>query len=337
MARRRNRRWIALGLLAGAVAAVWFWWVRELAPMPRGPALYVRFKRPTPLGSALYELKRRGVVRDPGALRLVGWLFRAPRVVAVGTYYLEPGSTYREILRALASPIRRMMRMPETNWARRDSHLLEQARVTSAAEYMDDVNHPERFKNVVSFPLPSKTLEGYLLPDTYDFPPLFGARNVIERRLTSFEEKVWEPLDEPKDLARIVTIASLIELEAGNDHDRPLIASVIENRLKKGMPLQIDAGIMYGLGKWRKLTLKDYKEVKSPYNLYLHKGLPPTPICSPSLKSIQAAMNPAKTDYLFYVALPDGTTHFSKTFEEHKKKVRIRLKALAALSKKGKT
>ena len=104
---------------------------------------------------------------------------------------------------------------------------------------------------------------------------------MVEKRLKAFQTKVWDVVGKPKDLNRIVTEASLIELEAGTDEDRPMIAGVIENRIKKDMPLELDASLMYALGKWRRLHFKDYKQIKSPYNLYLHKGFPPTPICSP--------------------------------------------------------
>ena len=189
-------------------------------------------------------------------------------------------------------------------------------------------NPPSSLALLVSFPLPKSGLEGYLFPDTYDFPPLLGALEVVKMRLRTFDRKVYKPLGMPPNIGRIVTIASLIELEAGNDRDRALISGVIQNRLNKGIPLQLDASIVYALGKWRRLHFKDYKNVKSPYNLYLHKGLPPTPICSPSLKSIEAAMHPAHHHYLFYVALPNGESLFSTTFEEHKKKIKLRLAAL---------
>jgi UPF0755 protein len=159
---------------------------------------------------------------------------------------------------------------------------------------------------------------------------------VVVRRLKNFEQKVWSKIGPVPDLPRVITIASLVQLEAGADEDRPMIAGVIENRLKKGMPLQIDAGIMYALGKWRRLYFKDYKNVKSPYNLYLHKGLPPTPICSPSIKSIEAALHPADHDYLYYVALPNGHSLFAKTPAQHEHNIRLRLAAIkaAALAKR---
>ena len=257
-------------------------------------------------------------------MHVYAWLKKAPSSVPVGTYLVAPGQAPSTVLKAIQSPLHQLVRMPETNWARRDGRLLERKQVATAADYLDAVQDPSRFKAQVDFPLPSTSLEGYLYPDTYDFPPLFGATNVVDRRLRAFENKVWQKIGKPPDLARIVTVASLVELESGADEDRPLIAGVIENRLEKGMPLQIDAALMYALGKWRRLYYKDYSGIKSPYNLYLHKGLPPTPVCSPSLKSIEAAMNPAKNGYLFYVALPGGKSLFATSFKEHEENIQIR-------------
>ena len=128
-------------------------------------------------------------------------------------------------------------------------------------------------------------------------------------------------------------MASLVQLEAGTDSDRPMIAGVIENRIQKKMPLQIDATILYALQKWQRLTFKDYHSVKSPYNTYLVKGLPPGPICSPDEIDIEAAMHPAKHNFLFYVALPDGSSIYAATYKEHLKNIRIRKAALKALKK----
>jgi UPF0755 protein len=315
------------GLVVGAI--VWLW--RGLAPMPAGQALYVRFWRPLPFATVLVRLQEYGIVRSHTAVRLYALFDRAPSSVAVGTYLLTPGDSPSTIIKELRSPIKQMVRMPETNWARRDARLLERYQVTSADEYLKDVGAPGQFKSLVDFPLPAGSLEGYLYPDTYDFPPLFGAENVVKRRLAAFESKVWDAVGKPKELSRIVTVASLVELEAGTDADRPRIAAVIYNRLAKGMPLEIDASIEYGLGKWRRLYFKDYTGVKSPYNLYLHKGLPPTPICSPSLKSIQAAMHPTKDKFLYYVALPGGESLFATTYQEHLKNVQIRRSLLDTL------
>jgi UPF0755 protein len=193
---------------------------------------------------------------------------------------------------------------------------------------MSLVNKPEEFKGVVDFPLPAKSLEGYLYPDTYDLPPLLGAKATITRQLKAFQKKIWDAYHHPSNLHELVIKGSLVQLEAGRDDERPIIAGVIENRLKKGMRLQIDAALLYGIQKWRRLTFDDYKNLDSPYNLYRVSGLPPGPICSPSAKSFAAAKNPATHGNFYYVALPDGSSLFARTYDEHLQNIQNRKHAL---------
>ena len=124
----------------------------------------------------------------------------------------------------------------------------------------------------------------------------------------------------------VVTIASLIEREGKADEDRPLIASVIYNRLRRGMPLEVDASIEYTFAEHHDVITKRDLEIDSPYNTYRHTGLPPTPIANPGKASLDAAFAPAKSDYLYYVAKPDGHTAFAKTLQEHNANVEQYLK-----------
>jgi len=333
MSRLLRNLLIGLAVIALAALGAVGWYVSALSPTPASPESYIRFFKRTEIADVLAKLKDRGVVKNPSAMGLYFSLHHGEHTIPIGTFRIRGGETAQDILDSFREPVRQMVRMPETNWARRDAHLLEKHQVTSAADYMKIVDDPPpELAKLVDFPLPEGSLEGYLYPDTYDFPPLLGAMDVVKRRLTAFNEKVYLPLGKPKKLKQMVIIASLIELEAGNDRDRALISGVIYNRLNKGMPLQLDAAILYGLGKWRRLHYSDYKNVKSPYNLYLHKGLPPGPICSPSLKSMEAAINPAKHHYLYYIAFPKGGTVYAATYAEHLKNVKKRdaeLKAAA--------
>jgi UPF0755 protein len=115
---------------------------------------------------------------------------------------------------------------------------------------------------------------------------------------------------------KAVITASLIEREAAVDDERPLVAAVIFNRLKKDMLLQIDATVQYALPEWKDVLTYDDLKVDSPYNTYLHKGLPPGPICSPGLASLEAALNPANVDYLYYVATGNGRHFFTSDYNE---------------------
>lgn len=164
-------------------------------------------------------------------------------------------------------------------------------------------------------------LEGYLFPDTYEFKRGTSAHNAIDEMLRNFERRtsanVMEKVQSPSNLADIITEASIVEREAKVDSERPLIASVIVNRMKIHMKLQMDATLQYILGHQEIVTAKDTK-VNDPYNTYLNVGLPPGPIGSPGMSSILAALSPAHTDYLYYVVKNNGTgtDYFATTYAQ---------------------
>lgn len=165
--------------------------------------------------------------------------------------------------------------------------------------------------------------EGYLFPDTYLIPKDTDVDFVISMMKNNFNNRVVKLNIKPADLEKNVIIASLIEREAKFNNDRPLVSSVIHNRLGIGMALQIDATIQYALGYdylqktwWRVLKSNDLK-INSPYNTYKNPGLPPSPICNPGLAVLEAAVNPANTNYLYYISDKTGHNHYAKTLEEH--------------------
>ena len=164
------------------------------------------------------------------------------------------------------------------------------------------------------------TLEGYLYPDTYTLPVGLDVAAIIEVMHTR-QSKVLSELKANLDASqrhRLLTIASMIEREAVTDRDRPLVASVIENRLRKGMRLEIDATVQYALGKHVNRVMFSHLRVNSPYNTYRKRGLPPGPIANPGRKAIIAAANPASTPFYFYVLGLDRRNHvFTTTYAEH--------------------
>ncbi|MCX7801177.1 MAG: endolytic transglycosylase MltG [Fimbriimonadales bacterium] len=325
----RRRAVVVAGLFAlGAIGGVLFFrWL--LRPTEPGVEWLVRFERGAPLQSVLSELGRRGIVRSPAAMRLyLAWRGDA-KPLARGTYRFRSGRDAEGVRRDLREPLRQMVRIPEGWWIARIARLLERKQVCSAEEYLRLARTPGAFQRVVSFRLPEGSLEGYLYPDTYDLPPLLGAKAVIERQLETFERRFLSGRKPPANLHEIVTVASMVELEAARDEERPRIAGVIENRLRRGMPLQVDATVNYALQEWRPLAVSEYRSVRHPYNTYLDKGLPPGPIGNPSLASLKAAENPERHEFLFYVAKPSGGTHwFSRSYAEHLRRVAERRAAL---------
>jgi len=174
----------------------------------------------------------------------------------------------------------------------------------------------------VSFAPAGESLEGYLLPETYEFAYGTAAEDLVRRMVEELDRQFVKPNADAiaaskLSLHEIVTLASLVEREAKVAADRAKIAGVLTNRLSRGMKLQCDATVQYALGEHKpRLTFADLK-VDSPYNTYLHAGLPPGPIACPGIASLRAALQPERTDALFYVARPDGSHVFTRTYEEH--------------------
>ena len=175
--------------------------------------------------------------------------------------------------------------------------------------------------------------EGYLFPDTYLLNLDYTGMDVAKRMKSQFDEKAADLFRQAaeKDIRNdtLMVLASLVQREAANEGEMPLIAGVIWNRWLKDMPFQIDATIQYALGEpgnwWPVIKPADYK-LDSPYNTYLHKGRPPTPICNPGLAAISAVIHPEETEYLYYLHDSEGQIHLAKTYEEHLENIEKYLK-----------
>lgn len=174
------------------------------------------------------------------------------------------------------------------------------------------------------FILAAKPYEGQLFPDTYLIPQSASASDVVELLTDTFAIK------SPTQDKTIIILASLIEREAKHEQDRPLVSSVLHNRLKINMALQIDATVQYALGKtgnwWPKNLTHENLTINSPYNTYFNTGLPPKPICNPGLSTLKSALNPSETDYLYYVSDSSGYNHYGATLQEHNQNIAQYLK-----------
>ncbi len=320
MARRRRKKGkggLVFGFLVAAAVAAGIGLVYLSSPTGRGETRYVRFKSGTTLDDALRELSERNVIRNPGAAKVMIRLKGLPSTVKTGTFEVRPGMSLDQVMQSLQKPVRRMVRIPEGWWVARVGARLEENDVCKADDYIRLAAQPEKFAQDVDFKLPEKSLEGYLYPDTYDLPPLLDAEDVIRMQLKAFESKVVKPLKPGAKLNRAVIMGSIIELEAAKDDERAKVAGVIENRLRKGQRLEMDATVLYGIQEWRELGPGEVRNLKSDYNTYLHSGLTPGPIGSPGAKSIAAALKPDSHNLLYYVARPDRTHYFSATYPEH--------------------
>jgi UPF0755 protein len=172
----------------------------------------------------------------------------------------------------------------------------------------------------------AKSLEGYLYPDTYRFAPKAAPPEIAATMVKRFRAEAAK-LGLAENVHRTVTLASLVERETAIDQERPLVASVFENRLDKNMPLMTDPSVIYGLelqNAWRGTLYESDLKRDTPYNTYVHGGLPPGPVANPGAKSLRAAQAPAQTDYLYFVAAgknPQGKSLFASTIDEHNRNV----------------
>jgi UPF0755 protein len=315
-----RRALIVAVLSLAAVVLLAFAYQSGMRPVG-GDAVYVKIEPGSTWGDTIDELKQQGAIRSAFWANLyvrIGGVGRKP--AQPGVYRMSRSWSTRGVLARIASreTVHQSVTIPEGRNIRWMADLLEKKEVCPAEEFVNLAGSPREFADAISFRLPDRSLEGYLFPDTYDMPPRYGARAAIRTMLRNFERRAREGglLDE-LDLADLVIIASMIELEAKVPRDRELISGVIQNRLAIGMRLQIDATVLYGLGKWKSPVTREDLRHPSPYNTYLHAGLPPTPICNPGLASLKAAAHPAEHDYLYYVVQPDGSHRFSSTYAEH--------------------
>ena len=172
----------------------------------------------------------------------------------------------------------------------------------------------------------AKTLEGYLFPDTYKIGPKEKPPQIAAMMVKRFRQAAAQ-IGLTHDFHTVVTLGSLVERETAVEGERPLVASVFENRLEKQMPLMTDPSVIYGLqlqNAWRGTIYASDLQRDTPYNTYMHPGMPPGPIANPGIKALKAAMQPAQTDYLYFVAAgqnPQGKSLFAATLEEHNKNV----------------
>jgi UPF0755 protein len=243
-----------------------------------------------------------------------------------GLYQFRRSQSMDEIIDDLVAGrvVSTRITIPEGYTLKQMGQLFVAKDICTPEEWEKAVLRSRDFDFLRDIPMRENRLEGFLYPDTYRIRRDTTIDQMIDMMLKRFAQ-VWN--QEFADLARekgmsvyqVVTVAAMIEKEALFDSERPRIAGVIYNRLQDGMPLQVDATVLYSLGRHKDQVLLKDLEVDSPYNTYRNTGLPPGPIASPGLASLSAALQPENHDYLYYVATSDGHHVFSRTYAEHLK------------------
>lgn len=312
-------------ILGGAaLAGALYWWANTPVRLAATPVEF-RILPGSGLRSIATQVAEAGVEVEPRLLILLGKLLRAETTIKAGSYALTAEVTPLLLLKKLTSgdvsqgEIKLLEGWTFRQWREKlDAHpdLLHDTRDLSEADILRRLG------------IPLARAEGLFFPDTYlfdkhssDLELLARAQRSLQRRL----ELEWNqrPAGLPyKTPYQALIMASIVEKEAGRDADRPLVAAVFVNRLKSGMLLQTDPTVIYGMGEQFDGNIRKRDLLTdTPYNTYTRAGLPPTPISMSGVASLRAAMNPANSDVLYFVARGDGSSQFSRTLEEHNRAV----------------
>ena len=284
-----------------------------------------------PKGSTFPEIEKileeKGVVRYPLAFRILVIGSRSATKLRHGEYAFPAPPSVLEVWEKLVSGdvARYQVTIPDGSTLYDIAQILGNLELAAPAEFLETARSPAVASQLE---IPGSTLEGFVFPDTYILVKDMSSVEILGVMVRRFRRKFTPEMEEKAQesgftLKEIVTIASIIEKETGMEAEKPLVSAVIRNRLSTGMPLQMDPTVIYGLKKiGGNLTKKDLRK-NHPYNTYVNPGLPPGPISNPGLTSLVAAVEPADSEYLYFVSRNDGSHHFSRTLREHNKAVKV--------------
>lgn len=269
-------------------------------------------------------LCQNGIIHSAAFFRITARVRGVENALQAGDYALSAGMNMTDILDRLVrgDNVYRQLTIPEGYNVEQIAKLLAEQGLGDGAVFKSLARKVAPYDYMVRQPEIIYPVEGYVFPDTYRIAPGMTEEAVLQLLVANFDKKLTADMRERAktlglSLHQVVTLASLVEKEAKLDEERPVIAGVFYNRLKQGMPLQSCPTVQYILGYPKaEITIAD-TQIASPYNTYQNSGLPPGPIASPGMASLRAALYPADTPYLYFVAAKDGAHRFSQTYEEH--------------------
>ncbi|MGG1615492.1 endolytic transglycosylase MltG [Paenibacillus sp. NRS-1782] len=327
-------------IIAGG-ATLYIWNAMQPVQAKTQPVVFTVVKG-TGTSAIADTLEQKGLIRNALVFKAYLKFKQQGSAFMAGKYEAQPGATFDQLIAKLSAGDvvkEEMIRftIPEGFTIRQMADKLQKEGLADQKQFLQLANDPSAFDVALVRDIPKQAglryaLEGYLFPETYELKKGSTTKDIIQAMLEQMQKRLETVPDmdamlkqRGETLHQLLTVASLVEREVVVDEERPVVASVIYNRLKQDKKLEIDATVQYMLDKQKeRLYYKDLA-VESPYNTYLHQGLPPGPIASPSLKSVVAALQPDATDYLFYVTKKDGTQGhlFAKTYKEHLHNIQV--------------
>ncbi len=285
------------------------------------------------VGDVGERLEDEGVVSSAILFRVLVALEGHEGALVAGDYEFETGMPVVQVIdrlhKGITSPL--VVTVIEGMRAEEIADIMQREGVVNRQAFLEAIQQSYDFAFLLNKPA-GTNLEGYLFPDTYFFGRTTTVEDAVKQMLENFDAKFTEGLRQEAtnaglSLHTVVTVASIVEREAQVAEERPIIAGVFLRRLRLGIPLEADPTVQYAVandpasvaeyGYWKKELTQEDLDSDSPYNTYRRMGLPPGPICNPGLDSIVAVVRPAQTNYLYFVAKPDGSHAFAETLEEH--------------------
>ncbi len=273
--------------------------------------------------SIAQKLSDHRVIRSKNSFYIFVKLTKSDGILSYGKYLFKGRLALSDVIKTIKSGkvVLNKITIPEGLSVRKTCKLLAKEEFGDFQQFLDICKNPKIAKQLTGFSISS--LEGFLYPETYHFPEGVSEKYIISHLVKSFFSQTADMNfvpDEQLDFYEVIILASIVEREARIEKEKPTIASVYLNRLNYHYRLQADPTIVYALEEQGKIRKKIYYKdlsIDSPYNTYKHYGLPPTPICNPSVSSIQAVLEPEETDYFFFFATGTGQHEFTKTYDQH--------------------
>lgn len=311
-------------LLVGAAGGGLWWWANQPLNLRTSP-LDFRIVAGSSLRSAITQMNEAGVAVQPTLLSLLARLNKADTGIKAGSYSVNQGITPGQLLdRLLQGKVTLGQVTLVEGWTFRQWR----TRLDAHPELVHDSNGLNEAQIVERLGLQGERLDGWLFPDTYLFDKQSSDIELLARAVRAMQQRLDEewagraeglPYRTPYEA---LIMASIVEKETGREADRTQVAAVFVNRLRKGMLLQTDPTVIYGLGEAFDGNLRKRDlQTDTPYNTYTRTGLPPTPIAMPGVASLRAALHPAASDAIYFVARGDGSSEFSRTLDEHNRAV----------------
>ena len=315
---------ISLVFILGVALVLGFGYFLMSPASTKGEAGIFMVEKGSSLRTVATKLEKEGYLTSKGLFLVWAKLAGHSRDLKSGEYELNPAMTPVEILRRLSrgNILTHAVKIPEGFTRRQIAALLEEKGLADKYKFVEITGDPGIARE---FGIESPGLEGYLYPDTYFFGRDLSPRMIVEAMVQRFFE-VIKPLEgcirqSGFTMEEVITLASIIEKETGLAEERPIIASVFLNRLKKGMRLQTDPTVIYGIADFDGDLTREHLKEPTAYNTYVIRGLPPGPIASPGIDAIRAVLYPEDTEYLYFVSKNNGSHFFSKKYSEHSKAV----------------